>query len=671
MKHKYITQNNSNDCAATCLFNIIKYHGGNINLSKLNNMLNTNKEGTSIYDLVTTSNNIGLISSAYKCELNDLCDLDFPIIAHVKVEKKYNHFIIVDGIIDDEIIIFDPMSGYMKLELEEFEKYWSNIIITFKKTNSLINEKEKNMIKDFLPTKQLNIFIILSVLLFSIILSFLHVINSFYLSYLYDNQNHLSKIFIIFIFISIFTFIIDYIRNHIILKYTKEIDNNITCNTYRKILSLPILHHHNKPVGDIVSRINDLSNIKEFISNISFSFIVDIIYIIFISIVLFLINKILFIILFSFTLIYILVYILYRNNIRTKSLINKENASISSTFLVESLLSIDTIKNTDIENNIYEDFNKKYNKFLDSNFILNRLIINLNLIQNFISSIASIILIFVGIILYKNNIISLSYVITFNSLVIYYYISIRNIISLDEIIIEAKNSFIRICNLFNKPQIKNKNIKINNINNISFNNLKYSYNGINNILNNINITINKNDYVFVNGKSGVGKSTIFKLLTKQLDVNREMIKINNIDVNDISIENIVNNICYVSQNEYIFTDTILNNIKLYKDISEKDIEKVIKITGLDKVLENRNIDLNFTLQENAHNLSGGERQRIILTRSLLQNKKVLILDETMNEIDLESERNIIKKIKKEYKITLILISHRDNNSDLFNKIIKV
>lgn len=671
MKHKYITQNNSNDCAAACLFNIIKYHGGNINLSKLNNMLNTNKEGTSIYDLVTTSNNIGLISSAYKCELNDLCDLDFPIIAHVKVEKKYNHFIIVDGIIDDEIIIFDPMSGYMKLELEEFEKYWSNIIITFKKTNSLINEKEKNMIKDFLPTKQLNIFIILSVLLFSIILSFLHVINSFYLSYLYDNQNHLSKIFIIFIFISIFTFIIDYIRNHIILKYTKEIDNNITCNTYRKILSLPILYHHNKPVGDIVSRINDLSNIKEFISNISFSFIVDIIYIIFISIVLFLINKILFIILFSFTLIYILVYILYRNNIRTKSLINKENASISSTFLVESLLSIDTIKNTDIENNIYEDFNKKYNKFLDSNFILNRLIINLNLIQNFISSIASIILIFVGIILYKNNIISLSYVITFNSLVIYYYISIRNIISLDEIIIEAKNSFIRISNLFNKPQIKNKNIKINNINNISFNNLKYSYNGINNILNNINITINKNDYVFVNGKSGVGKSTIFKLLTKQLDVNREMIKINNIDVNDISIENIVNNICYVSQNEYIFTDTILNNIKLYKDISEKDIEKVIKITGLDKVLENRNIDLNFTLQENAHNLSGGERQRIILTRSLLQNKKVLILDETMNEIDLESERNIIKKIKKEYKITLILISHRDNNSDLFNKIIKV
>ena len=150
-----------------------------------------------------------------------------------------------------------------------------------------------------------------------------------------------------------------------------------------------------------------------------------------------------------------------------------------------------------------------------------------------------------------------------------------------------------------------------------------------------------------------------------------MIKINNFDINDISNKDIINNICYVSQNEYIFTDTILNNIKMYKNINEDDINKAIKITKLDKVLKKRNINLNFTLQENAHNLSGGERQRIILTRSLLQNKKVLILDETMNELDLKSERDIIKGIQKEYDITLILISHRDKNSDLFNKIINV
>ena len=89
------------------------------------------------------------------------------------------------------------------------------------------------------------------------------------------------------------------------------------------------------------------------------------------------------------------------------------------------------------------------------------------------------------------------------------------------------------------------------------------------------------------------------------------------------------------------------------------------------ILKNRNISLDFLLEENGHNISGGERQRILLARSLLQNKKVLILDETMNELDINTERDIIKKIKKNFNLTLILISHRDNNSDLFNKVIKI
>ena len=150
-----------------------------------------------------------------------------------------------------------------------------------------------------------------------------------------------------------------------------------------------------------------------------------------------------------------------------------------------------------------------------------------------------------------------------------------------------------------------------------------------------------------------------------------MVKINNIDINDISSKSIINNICYVSQNEYIFTDTILNNIKLYKDPNDKEVNKVIKVTNIDKILKKRNITLDFLLEENGHNLSGGERQRILLARSLLQNKKVLILDETLNELDTQSEREILKNIIEEYNITLILISHRDNNSDLFKKIIEL
>ena len=110
---------------------------------------------------------------------------------------------------------------------------------------------------------------------------------------------------------------------------------------------------------------------------------------------------------------------------------------------------------------------------------------------------------------------------------------------------------------------------------------------------------------------------------------------------------------------------------MYKNVKKKELDKVLKITLLDKVLKDRNISLDYILEENGHNLSGGERQKILLARTLLRNTDFIILDETMNEIDIESERRIIENIKTEYDKTLILISHRKSNNDLFNKTVLV
>ena len=144
-----------------------------------------------------------------------------------------------------------------------------------------------------------------------------------------------------------------------------------------------------------------------------------------------------------------------------------------------------------------------------------------------------------------------------------------------------------------------------------------------------------------------------------------------INIKNLSLNDIRNNICFVSQNEIIFTDTILNNITLFKEVAKKELEKVIRITGIDKFLKEKNISLNFLLEENGHNISGGERQRILLARALLQNKKILILDETTNGIDILSEENIVRKVKEEYDVTLILISHRYDNLKLFNKVFEI
>ena len=671
MKHKYIGQQETKDCAVACLYNIISSHNGNISINKLNFMLKTDKDGTSVYNVVEVANKLGLEAEAYRCELNDLCSLEYPIMAHIKIDGKYNHFVIIDELVDDEMTVFDPIRGYIKYEPEDFCKEWTNVIITFKKTDKLIKEDDSLFTNLFTYIKN-NKKLLFVVLCISLIFSLFSIIHSLYLSYLYKNPNVSFIICVIFIFLCILKLILNFYRSTKILDYLRTFDNNIMYRVYNKLLSLPLIYHHNRPVGDVISRINDISNIREFISSISFTFIIDVIYILMISFILFIINKLVFILLLIMSIIYILVYLIYRKNIQSKSLELKQVSSDTNTYLVESLIGIDTIKNLNIEDKIYDTFKDKYKKFVNNNFLLNKFVVNFEIIENFISDVSCIILIFVGIILYKKDIIPLSYVISFNSLVIYFFISLKNFISLDQILINCKNSYKRLVEL-NKisTNYTSFDIKIDDVKTIKFQKLTYSYNNVNEIIKKLTFTIKKGDSVFINGKSGVGKSTIFKILTKVLDVDRNMVKINNIDINDIDRSEIIKNICYVSQNEYIFTDTILNNIKLYEEATDEEINKVIKVTKIDQILKDRNINLDYLLEENGHNLSGGERQRIILARSLLKNKKVLVLDETLNELDIDSEKEILKNIKNEYKNTLILISHRNYNSNMFNKIIEI
>ncbi len=671
MSHKYVNQIGIKDCGVTCLYNIIKYYKGNISIEKLRRLTKTDDSGTSVYNIVKTSNNLGLKSEAYKCEFDDLYSITLPVIAHIKIENKYDHFVVIDKIVDNTLIIHDPIRGKIRYLIKDFKKEWTKVIITFNKTINLIKEKDDYNIKKIILYLKSNFKLIIYFILLSILTTIFSLINSFYLSNLYTKDNKFKIIFIIFIFSSFFKLIIDYIRNNTILKFEKRFNSNVTNKVYKKILSLPLKYHHSRPVGDILSRINDLSSIKEFISNISFSFVLDFIYMIFIMIIINYISSLLFLLLLVSTLIYIIIYLLFRSKLFELSVINKELNSNVNTYLIESIVGIDTIKNFNIELKKENTFKNKYNNLLKFNIKYSKYLLIFDLIQNFISTITNLIMLYLGILLVNKNILSFSYLIVINSLTIYYFTSIKNIISIDNIFIEAKNSCNRLKDLFYEEDdnIENINLKFNN--SIEFNNISFKYNSYRYILNNVHFKIDKGDYVFIEGESGVGKSTIFKILTKQLKVEEGNVKIDNINIEKLGYKDINNNICYVSQDEIIFTDTILNNIKLYKKVRKDEIEKVISITGINKFLKEKNESLNFLLEENGHNVSGGERQRILLARALLQNKKILILDETMNGIDVKSEREIIKKINTEYELTLILISHRKDNIDLFNKVISI
>ena len=295
----------------------------------------------------------------------------------------------------------------------------------------------------------------------------------------------------------------------------------------------------------------------------------------------------------------------------------------------------------------------------------------INFFKELLNGITNIFILFIGVNLYLNEELSIQTLITFNYLYPYFTNYLNNLFDLYNEYSYMSNSIKRLNNLFDVESISldKSNLIVNG--DIIFNNVSFKYTD-KLILNNISFRIKDKEKVLLIGSSGTGKSTILKLLFKYYQIERNYISINNNDINDYKIMDIRSNIVYISQNEKLFNDTIKSNIILDSNVSEEEFLNVVKLTKTDEIIKDDLLGYNKIVEEDAINLSGGQRQKIILSRALLRKSKIILIDEGLNQIDINTERIILKNIFKYYKnTTFIIVSHRLNNMDLFDKVLSL
>ena len=308
---------------------------------------------------------------------------------------------------------------------------------------------------------------------------------------------------------------------------------------------------------------------------------------------------------------------------------------------------------------------------INNNLLLNNNLNLENLLKGLFEGIIIILILYRGFTSVINNNLSLGSLITYNTLILYFLTPIKNTLDFYKEFYYIKNSLIRINNLINYKYESldlKQNITIRG--NIHITNLNYSYNKHYSVLNNLTLDIEERSRVLILGSSGSGKSTILKLLYRYYEIGKNMIFINNKDLLNYDVADIRNNITYVSQNEYLYTDTIKNNIILDRNIPESKFITICKLLYIDDFVKDKPLAYDYIVEENGANLSGGERQRIILARALLKESNYLFIDEGLNEIDINLERKILKNLFLYYRNkTIIIISHRTDNMDLFDNVI--
>jgi len=679
MRNYVVLQDGIKECGCACLLSIIRYYKGNVLLERLLELTKTDKDGTNFYNISQAGQELGLMSKGYKVdEIEKLENISMPYISQIVINNM-KHFVVVYKIKNGVITIMDPAKGMVKMKLFDFEKLWTGYILLMEPYKKLPIYKEDNYILEMIMKIILNNKQIVGNLLgLTLLVTISTCVFSYYFQVAIDNINYQDKfnlvvVTVIFIIILFIKEILEYLRNNLLFYLNEKIDLSIISTTIKKIIFLPYNYYKNKTTGEIISRVNDLFYIKNVISKLILVICLDLLLAMGVFLILFSINMRMTLLLLVIVIIYILIFLVFRPSVRNMTDITQEDSALVNSLLVETIQGYEMVKGLNLEHNFNKKINKLYLKWIDNNISFMKLLNDQEMLKDLFEKVIILLITYLGISYVMDESMTVGSLITFNTLLYYFIGPIREGVDIYKDFYYVKNSIRRVNSLVGY-QYENMDalsgLEING--NIIINKLCFGYNGVKNIISNLSLEIKDQEKVLLLGPTGTGKSTLLKILYKYYLIYRDMVYINGYDINDFSLKDIRDNMVYISQNEMLYTDTVRNNILLERNISMKDFLEVCEITHVDDIIKDKLLTYDYVLEENGANLSGGQKQRIVLARSLIKTSKILLIDEGLNEIDIDLERKILKKIFERYRHkTMIIISHRKENMDLYDKVINI
>ena len=681
---KVVLQDGIKDCGICCLLSIIRFYGGDVSKEFLREATHTTKEGVSFYNLIECATKLGFEATGVTGNIEDIKVNNLPCIVHFVVNKSYKHFVVLYQINEkkQQVTIMDPAKGKKVISFSEFRLLTSSNYIFLNPIKPLPTIKSKNKIyNQIIILLKNNKVLWLQIILLTLIYFILNLIGTFHLKYLLEyaisyqiskNVYWISSLLLSFYLLKNTN---QLLRNIILNKWTSIFDYETTSMTYKQILLLPYLYYKNRTTGEVVSRFKDLNTIRSFISSFFCIITTDCITLILFlylmlkiekKITMFLLILIVFLLLFS-------IIINRSKKTSIKKIVNGQD--VINSYIINGVSNVDTIKGSHLEKRMIDKFKINYKSFIENVYHYSIVLEIYQFIKNNIQDLMLTILYGIGSLEIIKEKMSISNLILYQTAFTYFRSSFINILSLLEEYTSFKIALNRVEEIF---LISNENFKNNYyylpyqlLGDIDIHNLNYKIN--NKVLfKNLNLTIKQGERILLSGASGTGKSTLLKMIMRYIEVEYGHISINNIDINHYHLENIRSNITYVTSNEYLFTDTLQNNIKLYKEVSEEDYQKACKICLVDEIVMNNLTKYNIMVEENGFNFSNGERQRIILARSILRKSSIYIFDESFSGIDINKEKKILENIFNFLRgKTIIVISHRFNNKKLFDRVLKL
>ncbi|GBF79452.1 peptidase domain-containing ABC transporter [Aphanothece sacrum] len=570
-----------------------------------------------------------------------------------------------------EIIIAVPELGILRRRPQDFLETWGEKgeVLLLQQTKE--TPQERFGLNWFIPSLKKYRRVLIEVFIASFFVQIFGLVNPLMIQVIIDKvivQNSADTLQVLGTFlliIAIFEAVLTTLRTYLFVDTTNRIDMSLGSEIIDHLLRLPLRYFEKRPVGEISTRINELENIRQFLTGTALTVVLDAVFSVVYIAVMVVYSPILTLVALAIVPIFIAMTLFFSPTIRNQIRIKAERNAETQSFLVEIMSGIQTVKAQNIELRSRWQWQDKYARYVSAGF---NTVITSTLAgstSSFLNKLSGLLVLWVGAYLVLEGKLSLGQLIAFRIIAGYVTSPILRLTQLWQNFQETALSLERLADIVDTPQEAERdreNIPMPAVQGgVKFENVCFRFKPHGPLqLNNVNIDFPAGTFIAVVGQSGAGKSTLTKLISRLYEVESGRILIDGYDVSKVELYSLRRQVGVVPQDTLLFDGSVQENIALTNsDASTEEIIEAAKVAAAHEFIMGLPNGYNTKVGERGSALSGGQRQRIAIARSVLQNPMILVLDEATSALDYTTEQQVCTNLLSAFgDRTVFFITHR-------------
>lgn len=674
MKYHHVLQHSEEDCGAACLAAIAKHHGRTFTLNRIREAVGTGQLGTTLLGLRRGAEALGFNARAVKASpeiLDKLKQAPLPAVIH----WKGYHWLVLYGQHGRKYAIADPAVGIRYLSKNELAAGWTNGIMLLLEPDSVrflaqVDDKVGGFGRFFKPVWAYR-GILGEAFIINLVLGLLSLTSPFLIQILTDDvlvrgdTQLLTGVVTAVMVMNVVSSSLRLVQSNLIAHFSQRLQLGLVLEFGRAILRLPLSYYEARRSGEIVSRLRDIQEINQLVSQVVVSLpsqlfiaIVSFSFMLFYSMKLTSVAVGIAVVMTISTIIFLPTL---QQKTRSLLVLEAENQGV----LVETFKGALTLKTTTSAPQFWEEFQSRFGRLANITFRTIQIVIINSTFSGLVSSIGSVVLLWFGSSLVISKELTIGQLLAFNGMNGNFLAFIGAVVGFVDELTRVQTATQRLTEVIdstpeNPVDDKRPFAKIPGDADIISTNLNFHHVGRTDLLEDFSLTIPGGKVIALIGKSGCGKSTLAKLIAGLYSPHSGNLRIGIYNLQDLSLDCLRQQVILVPQEPHFWSRSIMENFRLGSPrVAFEQIVRACQIAGADEFISKLPDKYQTVLGEFGANISGGQRQRLAIARAIVNEPPVLILDESTGGLDPVSEAQVLEQLLSHRQgRTTILISHR-------------